>query len=196
MSDERTEQRRSQIMDAVVDVTVAGGLQAATFRTIAEQAGVSVRLVQYYFGDKNQLLADTLSYVQRDIADLVATGMAALGDEPTARQVLETICEAFLPVDERRRRAMLVFLAFGTAALTDEALQGPEALRRGQGLADVLAEQLRRERSDEHVDDDALLLVMTIVGLGNGILAGDVTVDHGRRLLARALDLALGTDET
>lgn len=106
-------------------------------------------------------------------------------------QVLETIAEAFLPVDARRRRAMLVFLAFGTAALTDEALQGPEALRRGQGLAAVLAEQLRRCRSDEDVDDDALLLVMTIVGLGNGILAGDVTVDHGRRLLARALDLTL-----
>ena len=179
-------------MDAVVDVTVAGGLAAATFRTIAEQAGVSVRLVQYYFGDKNQLLADTLTYVQTDVAELVATETAALGDGPAARQVLETIGEAFLPVDERRRRAMLVFLAFGTAALTDEALQGPAALRRGQGLADVLADQLRRVRSDARVDDDALLLVMTIVGLGNGILAGDVTIARGRRLLARALDQALG----
>ncbi len=192
MSDERTEQRRRQIMDAVVDVTVAGGLQAATFRTIAERAGVSVRLVQYYFGDKNQLLADTLTYVQLDIAELVATGTAALGDEPTARQVLETIGEAFLPIDARRRRAMLVFLAFGAAALTDETLRGPAALRRGQGLADVLAAQLRRERDDDHVDDDALLLVMTIAGLGNGILAGDVDADHGRRLLARALERALG----
>ncbi len=194
MSDETTELRRHQIMDAVVDVTVAGGLAAATFRTIAEQAGVSVRLVQYYFGDKTRLLADTLTHVQLDIAELVATDMAALGAEPSPRQVLETIGEAFLPVDERRRRAMLVFLAFGTAALTDESLQGPAALRRGQGLADVLAEQLRRERPDEHVDDDALLLVMTIVGLGNGILAGDVTLDHGRRLLARALDRALRGD--
>jgi hypothetical protein len=31
-------------------------------------------------------------------------------------------------------------------------------------------------RSDEHVDDDALLLVMPISGLGNGLLAGDLTV--------------------
>lgn len=180
-------------MDAVVDVTVAGGLQAATFRTIADRAGVSVRLVQYYFGDKNQLLADTLTYVQTDIAELVALSTVSLGDEPTAREMLETIGEAFLPVDERRRRAMLVFLAFGTAALTDDALQGPSALRRGQGLADVLAQQLRRVRADEHVDDDALLLVTTISGLGNGMLAGDVTADHGRRLLTRALDLALGS---
>lgn len=32
----------------------------------------------------------------------------------------------------------------------------------------MLAAQLRRERSDDHVDDDVLLLVMTISGLGNG----------------------------
>jgi AcrR family transcriptional regulator len=182
MSDDRTRQRRRQIMDAVVDVTVDGGLTAATFRTIAERAGVSVRLVQYYFGTKNQLLADTLTHVQLEIADLVAAGTAGLGDAPSARQVLEAICEAFLPVDERRRRAMLVFLSFGTATL-----------RRGQGLADVLAEQLRRERSDEHVDDDALLLLMAIVGLGNGVLAGDITVEQGRHLVARAIDRALGT---
>lgn len=179
-------------MNAVVDVTVTGGLQAATFRTIAEQAGVSVRLVQYYFGDKDQLLADTLAYVRADIADLVATELTELGDDPDPRQVLETICEAFLPVDERRRRAMLVFIAFGTAALTDESLRSPDALRRGRELAGVIAEQLRSVRSDDRVDDDALLLVMTIVGLGNGVLAGDVTVDHARRLLDHALDRVLG----
>jgi AcrR family transcriptional regulator len=192
MSEDKTEERRRQIMNAVVDVTVTGGLQAATFRTIAEQAGVSVRLVQYYFGDKDQLLADTLAYVRTDIADLVATELTELGDDPDPRQVLETICEAFLPVDERRRRAMLVFIAFGTAALTDESLRSPDALRRGRELAGVIAEQLRSVRSDDRVDDDALLLVMTIVGLGNGVLAGDVTVDHARRLLDHALDRVLG----
>lgn len=192
MSEDKTEERRRQIMNAVVDVTVTGGLQAATFRTIAEQAGVSVRLVQYYFGDKDQLLADTLAYVRADIADLVATELTELGDDPDPRQVLETICAAFLPVDERRRRAMLLFIAFGTAALTDESLRSPDALRRGGELAGVIAEQLRRVRSDDRVDHDALLLVMTIVGLGNGVLAGDVTVDHARRLLDHALDRVLG----
>lgn len=192
MSEDKTEERRRQIMNAVVDVTVTGGLQAATFRTIAEQAGVSVRLVQYYFGDKDQLLADTLAHVRADIADLVATELTELGDDPDPRQVLETICEAFLPVDERRRRAMLVFIAFGTAALTDESLRSPDALRRGRELAGVIAEQLRSVRSDDRVDDDALLLVMTIVGLGNGVLAGDVAVDHARRLLDHGLDRVLG----
>jgi TetR/AcrR family transcriptional regulator, transcriptional repressor of bet genes len=193
LSEERAEQRRRQILDAVVDVTVDGGLTAATFRTIAQRAGVSVRLVQYYFGTRNQLLADTLTHVQLEVADLVSAGTSGLGDETAARQVLGAICEAFLPVDERRRRAMLVFHCFGTAALTDESLQGPGALRRAQGLADVLAEQLRRERSDGRVDDDALLLLTAIVGLSDGILAGDITVEQGSRLLTRAIDRALAS---
>ena len=52
--------------------------------------------------------------------------------------------------------------SFGTAALTYDTLQGPEALRRGQSLADVIEVQLRAVRSDDHVADDALLLVMEI----------------------------------
>lgn len=191
VGDEETEERRQQIMDAVVDVTVEGGLANATFRTIAKQAGVSVRLVQYYFGDKATLLGDTLTHVQEDIGAIVASGIARLGDEPGARDVLRTIGEALLPLDERRRRATLVFLSLGTAALTDETLRGPEAVRRGRGLAVVLAEQLRRVRDDDHVDDDALLLVTEIVGLGNGLLAGDVSADHARRLLDRAVDRSL-----
>ncbi|MEX2486070.1 MAG: TetR family transcriptional regulator C-terminal domain-containing protein [Nitriliruptoraceae bacterium] len=181
-------QKAATRAEAVVDVTVAGGLAAATFRTVADRAGVSVRLVQYYFGDKAQLLSDTLTYVQRDIAEVVETAIAGLGDGASPRQALQAICEALLPVDERRRRAMHVFVAFGTAALTDTALQGPRALRRGQGLVDVVAQRLREARSDDHVDDDALLLVMTVTGLGNGLLAGDLSIDQSRRILDRALD--------
>jgi AcrR family transcriptional regulator len=69
MTDRDRESRRRQIMDAVIDVTASGGLQSATFRTIADRAGVSVRLVQYYFGDKDQLLADTLAYVGAQVVD-------------------------------------------------------------------------------------------------------------------------------
>lgn len=178
-------------MTAVVDITAEGGLQAATFRTVAQRAGVSVRLVQYYFGDKDRLLADTLTFVSADVAERVAAALAALGDDPEPRPVLEAICEAFLPADEPRRRAMLVFIAFGTASLTDASLRASGALRRGLQFGEVIAQQLRRVRSDEHHDADALLLVMAIVGVGNGVLAGDLTVERARHLLGRELDRAL-----
>ena len=52
-------QRRREITDAVVRITLKGGLTAATFREVAGEAGVSVRLVQYYFGTKREFLLAT-----------------------------------------------------------------------------------------------------------------------------------------
>ena len=61
--------RKRQITDAVVRITVKGGLASATFREVAAEAGVSVRLVQYYFGTKDQLLLETQRHVaERSVA--------------------------------------------------------------------------------------------------------------------------------
>ncbi len=57
-------ERRREITDAVIRITLKGGLTAATFHEVAAEAGVSVRLVQYYFGTKDELLLAT----QRDVA--------------------------------------------------------------------------------------------------------------------------------
>src|SRR4051812_1901466 len=66
-------QRRRQITDAVVTITLKGGLTAATFREVAAEAGVSVRLVQYYFGSKDELLLATQRHVaERSIERLRA----------------------------------------------------------------------------------------------------------------------------
>ena len=55
--------RRRQIIEAVCRITVKGGLASATFREVAAEAGVSVRLVQYYFGTKDELMLSTQRYV-------------------------------------------------------------------------------------------------------------------------------------
>jgi TetR/AcrR family transcriptional regulator, transcriptional repressor of bet genes len=192
VSDRKTETRRRQIMDAVVDLTVAGGLQGATFRTVADHAGISVRLVQYYFGDKDGLLADTLAYVGRGVVDRIASALDATGrDSP--RKVIEAICEQFLPLDEARRRAMLVFIAFRTAALTDPGLASSQELGLADSLVATFHEQLRAatpSRPDEDLRSEAILLAAGLAGLANMILAGDVTPDAARGHLRYAIDRA------
>ena len=59
------EVRRRQITGAVCRITLRGGLASATFREVAAEAGVSVRLVQYYFGSKDDLMLAT----QRRVSD-------------------------------------------------------------------------------------------------------------------------------
>ena len=192
MSDGRADARRRQIIDAVVDLTVTGGLQAATFRTIAERAGVSVRLVQYYFGDKDGLLAETLSHVGRSAVDRIARALDA-ADRDSPRDVLTTICEQFLPLDEERRRTMLVFIALRTAALTDPGLASSQEL----GLADSLIATFQQElgranpaRPRAALRSEAILLAAALTGIANMMLAGEVTGAAAHRHLRYALDRA------
>jgi TetR/AcrR family transcriptional repressor of bet genes len=197
MSDTDKEQRRRQIIDAVVRITTSGGLQAATFRSIAQEAGVSVRLVQYYFGTKDQLLADTLAEVGKDAVVRIQGALEELGPEPTAKQRIRTIFEQFLPLDEPRRRAMLVFIAFRTAALTDSTLGSSETLRLDTSLLDTIrdaieeaaANGMTRQGAESH--HEAVMLVTAMTGIANGMLSGTFSAEEGLESLEYLLDLAI-----
>lgn len=196
MSDGSRDLRRRQIMDAVVRITTNGGLQAATFRTIADEADVSVRLVQYYFGTKDKLLADTLAWVGSTVADRIATELEALGQEAPPRDVISTILEQFLPLDDTRRQAMLVFIAFRTAALTDAALTSSDALRLADSLITTIQHEFERAaaagtgRAGLDPRSEAVLLSSAMTGLANSILAGEITATEARNHLDYALDQA------
>jgi TetR/AcrR family transcriptional repressor of bet genes len=197
MSDADRERRRRQIIDAVVRITTSGGLQAASFRTIANEAGVSVRLVQYYFGTKDQLLADTLAEARKDAVARIQRALEALGPEPTAKERIRTIFEQLLPLDEPRRRAMLVFIAFRTAALTDSTLGSSDTLGLDTSLIDNIRDAIEeaaatgktREGMDSH--HEAVMLVTAMTGIANGMLSGAFDEEEGRDSLEYVLDLTI-----
>lgn len=54
------ERRTGQILDAVEVLLRAGGVDAVTMRAVAAEAGVSLRLVQYYGHSKDELLTAAL----------------------------------------------------------------------------------------------------------------------------------------
>ena len=167
--------RKRQITDAVVRITVKGGLASATFREVAAEAGVSVRLVQYYFGSKDQLLLDAQRHVaERSVARIRRLREQA-GDTP--RDILRTIMRSFVPIDDESRTAMLMYVALFTASLLDPVLKRKEASEVPTSMRQAFAEQLRRARLHGGIDPDleALLLIFTITGLSQGVLDGQVT---------------------
>ena len=95
--------RKRQITDAVVRITVKGGLASATFREkVAAEAGVSVRLVQYYFGSKDQLLLDA----ERHVAERSVARIRRLREQAGERRpasILRTIMRSFVPIDDESR---------------------------------------------------------------------------------------------
>ncbi|MEV4253518.1 helix-turn-helix domain-containing protein [Spirillospora sp. NPDC049652] len=71
------QQRRREIAEALLRIAGARGLQAATMREVAAEAGVSVRLVQYYFDSKLELLLGAVPF---------------LGEQMSARMVARPRC--------------------------------------------------------------------------------------------------------
>ena len=200
MSDTDREERRRQIIDAVIRTTTTGGLQAATFRSIAKEAGVSVRLVQYYFGTKDELLADTLVEVGKRSVERISHTMSTLGPDPSPKDKIATIFEQFLPIDEPRREAMLVFIALRTASLTDPSLRTSDRAGLDRSLIQTVQTELERAVADGDArpgldpHSEAVMLVGTMTGIANGLLAGTFTKDEGQGSLDYAIDLSIPGD--
>ncbi|MGB7068686.1 MAG: TetR family transcriptional regulator, partial [Pyrinomonadaceae bacterium] len=180
-----------QITDAVVRITVKGGLASATFREVAAEAGVSVRLVQYYFGTKDQLLLATQRHVAERSVARIRRLLAETNDGP--RHVLRTIMRSFVPVDDESRDAMLMYIALFTASLLDPVLKRKEAHDVPASMQHVFAQQLRRAKLRPGVepDQEALILLTVVTGLSQGVLDGQITTTEAFRLIDYALDRAL-----
>ena len=111
-------------------------------REVAAKAGVSLRLVQYYFGTKEELL---LAAMQRLAAQLSERVMArvkkARPPEGPARprDIVAAILAEGLPTDDERRTFHVVYLAYLALSLTDPALAISPLARSSSVVTDVVA---------------------------------------------------------
>ncbi|WP_194835027.1 TetR/AcrR family transcriptional regulator [Nocardia sp. XZ_19_369] len=190
--------RRREITTAVRNVMARGGLEAATFQSVAAEAGISVRLVQYYFGTKREFLLATHRAVLEDAANRFGQRLAALGTDAAPRDALRIILTELLPLDEPRRQDTIVLDAFFAAALTSgDSFAMTDAIGGFLPLVDVIAHYLRRIRHitpttpAPPIDLDAHLIAFTIVGLTQSAL-DPTTATSAPALLERLFDRMLG----
>jgi AcrR family transcriptional regulator len=91
----KSDERRSAILDQLADYVLAEGLAAASLRPLAAAAGLSDRMLLYYFKDKQEVIGAVL---ERIALRLTSRLNSAVHPEP-------------LPYDELRRRLPRVVLA-------------------------------------------------------------------------------------
>lgn len=195
--------RRRQITDAARRVIVRGGLDAATFQAVAAEAGISVRLVQYYFGTKKAFLLGTLKSVIDAMAFRFIEQFESLDAEPDPRVALQTIGRALLPLDDVRRDEAQVLAAYSTARLTGSQQVPGETLAPARLLVQTLAEHIRRARGqipeaeapDVHdvTELDAELLTVLISGLSQSVLSNFHSPERATELLDHTIDRILGS---
>ncbi|MGH9236254.1 MAG: TetR/AcrR family transcriptional regulator [Acidimicrobiales bacterium] len=193
-------QRRREITAALARITVKGGLEAATFRQVAAEARVSVNLVQYYFGSKDELLLAAQRHVAERVGRRFRAARLAVGEDAPPSDTIRAGLGVFLPRDAESRETTLLFVAFFVAALTNPTLYRPEAREVPDRLHGFLAEQIRRARAAGEVshgvdpEREATILALLAAGLGQSILGGIHTPDAAADLVDYALTRLFGPD--
>jgi TetR/AcrR family transcriptional regulator, transcriptional repressor of bet genes len=125
-------QRRRELVAATWAVVAAEGIEAATVRRIAEEAGCTTGRITHYFADKEEVLVAALRQVHRAAGKRM---LAAIGSR-SGRAALRAVLAEALPLDEERILEWRVWLAFWGSAATSTRLQAEqhERYREWRGL--------------------------------------------------------------
>lgn len=187
------EERRQALAEAVVRIASGRGLQAVSMREVATEAGVSLRVVQYYFHSKDELLTGTLRHLGEQLALRVRQRVAAVSTTPTPTQVLQGALAAIIPTDDQSRQIMMAYTAFYNYTLAHPGL-ATDGLRYAQALEDFLAERIHEAQAAGEMRPDidphhasAALFALTN-GLSLSVLVGQRAGDAAVAILNRHLD--------
>lgn len=188
------DERRTEIARALVRVAGRRGLHAVGMREVAAEAGVSLRLVQYYFETKENLLLYGLRQLAEGFGERVAARVRAAGDDPGPRAMIEALLLAALPTDEESRALHLVYTSYAVLAMTDEALAAQPFLKSPDAAEESLAVLLQQARAagltapDIDVRNEAVTLLALSAGLGTSVLVGQRPAEDAVAVLLRQLD--------
>jgi AcrR family transcriptional regulator len=183
--------RRRHIAATAAEIVGTRGLEALTFRNVAEAAGSSTTVLTHYFTDKNDLLRSTF--------EAVAERSGARFDEAQRRGGgLRECLEALLPLDPGRQIEWRLLTCYWGMAVSDPNMARAEAqhVRSAQRRIESLLRQHYPERPGSEVEVVARRLVTLVHGLG---AQSALDPDHWspaeqRRVLAHELGSLGGLD--
>ncbi len=179
--------RREAVVDAFLAVVASRGVESASFRTVADEAGVSLGTVQHYFRTREGLLAATYEAVLRRIR----ARLEAIADVPDPRERLRRMMLELLPLDARRHDECVIHLAFGAVAPSRPALQQIQAAALGD-LHEALAHLVAASGAVTEGSDEARLLARTLAATADGLALHAVsTGDAAPETLTASVDVAL-----
>ncbi|MGM9921638.1 MAG: TetR/AcrR family transcriptional regulator [Bhargavaea sp.] len=126
------EERREQIAEAMWRVILEKGMEGATVRNIAGEAGLSTGALRHYFRDQDELLVYAMRLVNERVEK---RAMKILQEElPPKEKVIRVLLE-IVPVDEERRAEMDVWFTFQAHIRHRKDLEGAPGHELGAAIS-------------------------------------------------------------
>lgn len=160
--------RQAEVADAALRIIAGDGLPAATFRTVAAEAGWSLGAVQKAFPTKDQMLAAAFARLRERAAPLPPGEPG----RPSLHGWLVALLVGILPLDDSRRAAQRQSDAFAQWALAEPSVAAAIAESDAQ-VRGLLASLVARARSEgevaAHVDPETT--AWAVLALAQGLAA-------------------------
>ncbi|MFD1213168.1 TetR/AcrR family transcriptional regulator [Arthrobacter sp. GCM10027362] len=181
------DQRRVELVNATWRIIARLGMEGATMREIAAEAGFANGALKPYFPTKDELLTFAFGHVFNQTNQRMAAATAGL----EGLAALRAYCHEILPLDETRISEARIVIPFWQKALTDPAkarLHEESMEQWRSALHDHLAQaRTAGEVRTAAPDEDIVGFLMTFV-LGAQITAALTPATHSPAQLTAQLD--------
>jgi len=181
------EERRREIATAVLRLVTTRGVEAASLRAVASEAGVSMGAVQHYFTTKDEMLHFALAYGNTLLAER-ATRLMAEQKPTTPRETFRLLCTLLLPLDEDSRAGARLWAGLISRGCVDEPTRKLAALAYAN-LTGFVVRQFSDALPDADAAQPARHLVSVIEGLRWPVLFGVYSEQQAMDVLDAQLDL-------
>jgi len=190
------DERRRLIAAAVVRLVSSRGVEAASLRAVAAEAGVSMGAVQHYFTSTDEMLLFALEYGNGLIAARIQVLLAERG--PLAqRAAFRLFCTLLLPLDPDGQTGARLWAALIARGCVDEPTGRLAADAYANLTAFVtrsLGESATALARDADIEQAARQLVTVIEGLRWPVLFGVYDERQALAVLDSQLDQIFGAD--
>lgn len=181
------DQRRLELVDATWRIIARLGIEGATMREIAEEAGFANGALKPYFPTKDLLLTSAFGHVfnrtnQRIAA--VTTGLAGVA-------ALRAFCAEVLPLDEERVNEARIVIPFWQKALNDASMATLHSESMNQWHSTITAHTAAARAAGEiaaPIGDAAVADHLLNMMLGAQIVAALSPAEHFAQDLEGQLD--------
>ena len=179
--------RRSELLERIVDELLTSGAGDLSLRPLAERAGTSARLLIYHFQSKDQLIAIALTEARDHIQS--SPGARAAELKPQSLRALVMMCWDWATDAANQRYFRLLFEVDGLA-MFDRATFSDDARRANSAIGTQLIERAAATSSPEGdlFAAHSTLIMCALSGLLQEFLSTDDRKNTTAALLA-LLDL-------